>query len=40
MFVSYIAGHSESRGLKSSNTVIVQNIYLGINMRDGYTLEH
>lgn len=40
MFVSHIAEHSESRGLKSSNTVIAQDIYSDINMLDGHILEY
>lgn len=36
----YITEHSGSRGSKSSDVVTVQDIYLDVNMRDGYTLEY
>lgn len=38
--IIYITEHSESRALKSSNIVIVQDIFPDVNMHYGYTLEY
>lgn len=38
--VIYITAHSESRAPKSSDIVVVQDMYLDINMHNGYTLEY
>lgn len=38
--VIYITEHSESRGPKSSDIVIIQGTYRDINMHNSYALEY